>query len=240
MSEDSAPAECLVFGSRTRYAAEVAEIVWRVGWEIRLLVDNLPDGPVASSLGRVVTPADLTADDLDLPTLVPLLTPGYRALLVEEARSLGLHRFPHVDDPTAVVARSASIRRGSIVNAGVVVGAATSIGEFVHLNRSASVGHDVQVADFASIGPGAVLSGSVRVCTGAFLGAGVVCVPEVTIGADSVIGAGSVVVKDVPSNTVVAGNPARVLRQSIAGYRDVGVTNMAPGRQDTNPQSSLS
>lgn len=34
----------------------------------------------------------------------------------------------------------------------------------------------------------------------------------VTIGAGAVVGAGSVVVKDVPAGTVVAGNPARVLR----------------------------
>lgn len=36
--------------------------------------------------------------------------------------------------------------------------------------------------------------------------------PGVIIGDNSVIGAGSVVVKDVPANTVVAGNPAKVIR----------------------------
>lgn len=34
----------------------------------------------------------------------------------------------------------------------------------------------------------------------------------VTIGENAIVGAGSVVTKDVPSNTVVAGNPARVIR----------------------------
>lgn len=46
-----------------------------------------------------------------------------------------------------------------------------------------------------------------------WLGGRAVICPGVTIGDNVVVGAGSVVVKDVPSNTVVAGNPARVIRE---------------------------
>jgi len=45
-----------------------------------------------------------------------------------------------------------------------------------------------------------------------WFGAGVTVCPGVTIGDDCVIGAGSVVVRDIPSGTVAAGNPCRVLR----------------------------
>lgn len=44
-----------------------------------------------------------------------------------------------------------------------------------------------------------------------FVGASSVILPGVIIGDDVIIGAGSVVTKDVPSGSVVAGNPARVL-----------------------------
>ena len=37
--------------------------------------------------------------------------------------------------------------------------------------------------------------------------------PGVTIGENSVVGAGSVVTKDVPANTVVVGNPAKVIKK---------------------------
>ena len=45
------------------------------------------------------------------------------------------------------------------------------------------------------------------------LGANVTIVGDITIGDNVIVGAGSVVVKDVPSNSVVAGNPARVIKK---------------------------
>jgi UDP-2-acetamido-3-amino-2,3-dideoxy-glucuronate N-acetyltransferase len=48
---------------------------------------------------------------------------------------------------------------------------------------------------------------------GASIGSGATLLGGVTIGEKAIIGAGSVVTKDVPPNTVVAGNPARVLKR---------------------------
>ncbi|MDR1404201.1 MAG: sugar O-acetyltransferase [Candidatus Methanoplasma sp.] len=46
-----------------------------------------------------------------------------------------------------------------------------------------------------------------------WIGAGAIVLPGVTIGTRSIVGAGSVVTKDVPSDTIVAGNPARAIRK---------------------------
>lgn len=53
----------------------------------------------------------------------------------------------------------------------------------------------------------------VAIHDGAWIGCRSTILPGVTIGRGSVVGAGSVVTKDVPPKTVVAGNPARVIRQ---------------------------
>jgi len=45
-----------------------------------------------------------------------------------------------------------------------------------------------------------------------WIGAGATIIGGVTVGENSVVAAGSVVTKDVPPNTLVGGNPARVIR----------------------------
>lgn len=53
----------------------------------------------------------------------------------------------------------------------------------------------------------------IHICRRAWIGAGATILPGVTIGENSVVGAGSVVTCDVEPNTIVAGNPARVIRK---------------------------
>lgn len=50
---------------------------------------------------------------------------------------------------------------------------------------------------------------------GASIGSGATILSNVTVGEKAVVGAGSVVTKDVPPETVAAGNPARVLRALV-------------------------
>jgi serine acetyltransferase len=45
------------------------------------------------------------------------------------------------------------------------------------------------------------------------VGSNVVIIGDITIGDHVLIGAGSVVIKDVPSNCVIAGNPAKIIRR---------------------------
>jgi maltose O-acetyltransferase len=55
----------------------------------------------------------------------------------------------------------------------------------------------------------------IRIADGAWLGGGAIVLPGITVGEEAVVGAGAVVTRDVEARTVVAGNPARVIRRLV-------------------------
>lgn len=59
----------------------------------------------------------------------------------------------------------------------------------------------------------------VRICRGAWIGAASIIMKGVTVGEGAVVGMGSVVTRDVAPYTIVAGNPARVVRELGASER---------------------
>ena len=59
---------------------------------------------------------------------------------------------------------------------------------------------------------------------GASIGSGATILSNLVIGENAIVGAGSVVTRDVPPNTIVAGNPARILR-STASIESVSKVN---------------
>jgi len=60
---------------------------------------------------------------------------------------------------------------------------------------------------------------------GASIGSGSTLLCNLSVGENAIVGAGSVVTKDVPPNTIVAGNPARVLRSIKTQREDSNVRN---------------
>lgn len=90
---------------------------------------------------------------------------------------------------------------------------------------------DVTIGDYVLIGPdcgiytaghpihigqrqeGLEYAKPVTIGNHVWLGGGVRVLPGVTIGDNVVIGSGSVVTKDIPTNTIAAGNPCRVIRE---------------------------
>lgn len=85
----------------------------------------------------------------------------------------------------------------------LVVNKDVVIGENCVLRNSTTIGHK-KLAD-------GTFSNCPRIGNNVDIGANVCIIGDVTIGDNVIIGAGSVVIKDVPSNSVAVGNPARIL-----------------------------
>ena len=118
------------------------------------------------------------------------------------------HRAVH---PSALVSESATLGEGTVVMHGAVIQADARIGRHCIVNTGASVDHECLIGDYVHISPHATLCGNVSVGEGSWIGAGAVVIPGVKIGRWCTVGAGAVVIRDIPDNTVAAGNPCRVI-----------------------------
>ena len=108
------------------------------------------------------------------------------------------------------------------------MGANVKIGNHVFINHSLTImaRGGIEIEDDVMTGPGAclltanhdlydhqvLLCGKVTIKKDAWIGAKAMILPGVTVGENAVVAGGSVVTKDVEANTVVGGNPARVLK----------------------------
>ncbi len=67
--------------------------------------------------------------------------------------------------------------------------------------------------------------GKIEIGNDVFLGAYSIVLPNVKIGDNSIVACGSIVTKDVPSNVIVAGNPAKII-STVADYKKKMKTKM--------------
>ena len=114
--------------------------------------------------------------------------------------------------PKSIIDDTVKINTGSVVMAGSIINSSTIIGKHSIINTSASIDHDCIIGDFVHISPNATLCGNVSVGELSQIGAGSVVIQGVKIGKNVTVGAGSVIIKDLPDNSVVVGNPGKVIK----------------------------
>ena len=148
------------------------------------------------------------------------LNTGYRT--PEEVRALLAELTGKaVDDSVALFppfysefGKNLTLGRGVFINigcrfqdtGGITIGDGTLIG---HGSTLTTLNHSVDPDKRADMTPAPIVIGRK-----VWLGASVTVVPGVTIGDGAIVGAGAVVTRDVPPNAIVAGVPARIIRET--------------------------
>jgi len=206
------------YGIASSYVSDSLESALRAKINVKGFIHNQDNDKYLASLKPIIVLKDIESCDKSIPVVIPLITPSYRKKIEQEIINYGFKSFFNLIDPTSIISSTVKWKYGLNVNAGVVIGSNTQIGKHVLINRSVSIGHDNIVEDYVSFGPGCVLGGHVKLGQGAFIGLNASILPKINIGSNSIVGSGAVVTKDVPSNSIVAGNPAKVIKTGIAGY----------------------
>lgn len=104
-----------------------------------------------------------------------------------------------------------NIAEGVTMGYNCLISNSISIGKGSLINAKATIGHDTIVGEFCEICPSANIAGNVDIGDFTFIGLGVIIYPKVKIGKNVLITAGSVVRKDIPDNSIVHGNPSKII-----------------------------
>ena len=131
-------------------------------------------------------------------------------------------------EPGAIIRDRVKIGENAIIMMGAVINIGAEIGENTMIDMNAVVGARGTIGKNVHVGAGAVVAGvleppsktPVIIEDDVMIGANAVILEGVRIGKGAVVAAGSVVISDVPPDSVVAGTPAKVIKEKDAKTAD--------------------
>ncbi|GGE24271.1 2,3,4,5-tetrahydropyridine-2,6-dicarboxylate N-acetyltransferase [Streptococcus himalayensis] len=186
------------------------------------------EGELAQPVPETVTKLGnvLFGDWADIEPLLVSLTENKDYVVEQDARNSAV---PLLDkrsinariEPGAIIRDQVEIGDNAVIMMGAVINIGAEIGSGTMIDMGAILGGRAIVGKNSHVGAGAVLAGviepasaePVRVGDHVLIGANAVVIEGVQIGSGSVVAAGAIVTQDVPENVVVAGVPARIIKE---------------------------
>lgn len=134
-----------------------------------------------------------------------------------------LLNYEHINariEPGAFIRDHVEIGNNCVIMMGAVINIGAKIGAETMIDMNAVIGGRAEIGKRCHIGAGSVIAGVIEPASkipviiedDVLIGANSVILEGIRIGRGAIVGAGSIVVRDVEANTVVAGNPARYLK----------------------------
>lgn len=118
-------------------------------------------------------------------------------------------KSPNLIHPTVRLHKSTKIGNGNIICEGNIFTVNIQIGHNNILNLGNTIGHETIIGNYNVINPGCHISGNVKIGNENLIGTGAVILENLSVGDLNKIGAGAVVTKDVGSESVMVGVPAK-------------------------------
>ena len=125
-------------------------------------------------------------------------------------------------EPGSFIREQAIIEDGAVVMMGATINIGAVVGEGTMIDMNATLGGRATTGKNVHVGAGAVLAGVIEppsaspvvIEDNVLIGANAVILEGVRVGGGAIVAAGAIVTQDVPAGAVVAGTPAKVIKQT--------------------------
>ena len=124
--------------------------------------------------------------------------------------------FPNLIHPTFVGDfENIQIGKGNILTAGCIFTIDIKIGSFNIFNLNTTVGHDTIIGSYNVVNPGVNISGGVTMGNKNLIGTNATILQYLTVSDNSILGAGAVLCRNLESNCLAVGIPAKPIKENL-------------------------
>jgi sugar O-acyltransferase (sialic acid O-acetyltransferase NeuD family) len=199
------------------HAVSVANVALSAGFNIHCFVDNKQSRDTLLGY-KVISSVTELCNQNNFFYAIGIGDNAIRERIINEMIGLIPHAtYPRLIHKSAEISLFTEVGDGTVVMPKAVIGPNSKVGKFCLINTQASIDHDCVMLDYSSLAPAAVTGGTVMIGRRTAISIGAIIKHGINIGDDCVVGANSYLNRDLPSNVVAYGTPAKQVRTRTIG-----------------------
>ncbi len=182
-------------------------------WESIFFIDDgdVPDTICDCKVYKYCEAKDIYNDDLEI--VIGIGEPSIREKLFYKIKNDGIKSATLIH-PDVYIPSTTVIGKGTVIQYGCFISTNVIIGDCVLIQAMCAIGHDSKLEEGSIYSSFTCIAGGVKVGRYTYIGINTSVMELINIGDYSILGMGSVVFRDIPSEMIAMGNPARPMKKN--------------------------